>query len=147
MRPRNPRDRFEHAGLALPVRTVNHGEPGIQLEIDALQATKIVEPEVTDPRDRASRGLGEHRRQDVRTGISRYRKSPLSAACNVAGFKRIDGLEHDLFGVDRVDAVVQERRVERDGQLGSLELRVDRLLRVPDVLRRHRQLEPARRSS
>ena len=29
--------------------------------------------------------LGQHLGQDVRTGISRYKKSPLSAACNVAG--------------------------------------------------------------
>ena len=61
LRPRDPRDRLEQARLALPVRAVDHREPGIELEVDALQTTEIVEPEVTDPRDRAGRGLGEHR--------------------------------------------------------------------------------------
>ena len=86
VRTRDPGHRFEQARLALPVRTVNDREPGIELEIDALEAAKVVEPEMTDTRGGAGRGLREHLGQDVRTGMRRYRKSPLSAACSVAGF-------------------------------------------------------------
>src|SRR5205814_10708379 len=85
VRARDPRDRLEQAGLALPVGAVDDREPGIELEVEAAEAPEVVDPEASDPCDRTARGLGEHVLQDVRTGISRYRKFPFSAACSVAG--------------------------------------------------------------
>ena len=96
--PRDPADRFEHARLALPVGAVEHREPGIQLEIDALET-----PEVGRARGarlawssesrarRASASGGAHRHQQVQevAAVGRAQRRRL---------ERVDRLERDLVG-------------------------------------------------
>ena len=68
----------------------------------------------------------------------------MSVAFSTAGFSgSIDSIttSSDAGGVD---AVEEELRVERDGDVGALVLRLDRLVRLADVLRDRRQLEALR---
>ena len=109
------------------------------------EAPEIVEPEMTDPCDRASRRLGEHLGQDVRTGIRRYMKSPLSADAQRRRLERIDRLEHDLVAVSTA-SMPSSRNCGLNATVSSVPSNFASTdsCALPDVLRRHRELETAR---
>ena len=111
--------------------------PGASVELGFGNAPEVAEPQ---PADLGGGQCG----QDVRTGIRRYRKSPPSAARNVAGLSGSTVSSTTSSVSTRVDAVAQERGIERDREFAAFELGVERLLRVPDILRSHRHLDAGR---
>ena len=108
--PRNDRARATHPiassrlVLPCPFAPLQHREPGIELEVD--RGADTGNRRARDVRhwwSSESAGSREHVGQEVRTGMSRYRKSSPSARVQRRRLQRIDRLEHDLVGVDRVD--------------------------------------------
>src|SRR5205814_7547760 len=83
-RPCDPANRLEQARLARAVRPDEHGDAGGEREIERREHSEVVEFELLDERD----VVPVHRPpgQLVRTGISKYKKSPPSLERSVAGF-------------------------------------------------------------
>ena len=125
--------------LVLPCAVVahDHRDAGRQLHRDALVAPEVGELERRDV----------HAAQAMRTGINRYRKSAASLPRSTAGFS--GSIVSMVTSGDAAASTPSSRnlRVERHGHLGALELRLDRLVRLADVLRGGGQLEAVGSSS
>ena len=110
-----------------------------------LVAAEVGEPEPAEPRQLD--GRAERAAQEMRTGMRRYRNSGWSVPFSIAGFSGSSVSSMTSVARHGVEPVEQELRVERDGDVGALELRLDHLVRVGPLLRDGRELETRRRSS
>src|SRR4051794_3011841 len=91
-------------------KSVNHRCPTLVAgPASAVTSTTIAEPS-------SGRAHGHEQIQEVAATRRAQRR----------GLERIDGVEDDLVGVDRLHSLSQEHRVERNRQLGPFELRVER---------------------
>ena len=130
---------LEHAGLPSPVRPGDDRGPlGCGRQHGATEEAEVDQFESSQRHRGPTAGP-----QDTRTGIKRYRKGSSGGAVHGRCARRIRGLDDHLVTGDRLHAVDEVRGVERDHQILSGVVAVDRLRRIADVLALHAQIHPA----